>query len=139
VTDRRPIVGAGVVCVRAGQVLLVRRTKPPLAGQWSLPGGKIAWGETARAAALRELKEETGIDAEIAGLIDVVDAVFPSGASDPESHHLLVDFAARWRAGEPAAGDDAAEARFFPVSEALAQVSWDQTRRIIAAGVALAG
>jgi 8-oxo-dGTP diphosphatase len=133
--DPRP--GAGVVCVRGTKVLLIRRATPPLQGQWSLPGGKIALGETARAAALRELKEETGVEAEIVGLIDVVDAIFTvSGGTT--SHHVLIDYAAQWIAGEPKAGDDASDAAFFPLEEALSLVEWSQTRRIIAAGAAMA-
>jgi 8-oxo-dGTP diphosphatase len=137
-SGRQPVPAAGVVCMRGNQVLLVRRATPPLAGQWSLPGGKINWGEPAREAALRELREETGVEADIVGLIDVVDAVFPPGA-DAQTHYVLVDFAARWRAGEPAAASDAAEARFFPLEEAVGLVDWDETRRIIQAGGALLG
>ena len=113
----------------------IRRATPPLQGQWSLPGGKIGWGETAHDAALRELREETGVEAEIVGLIDVVDAIFP--ASVPTTHFLLVDYAAVWRSGEPKAGDDAADAAFFPLADALVKVTWDETRRIIAVGVKL--
>jgi 8-oxo-dGTP diphosphatase len=135
-TDLMPVPGAGVVCVRDGQVLLIRRATPPLQGQWSLPGGKIGWGETARDAALRELREEAGVEAEIVGLIDVVDAIFPmSGGLG--SHYVLVDYAARWLSGEPKAGDDASEAAFFPLDEAIGRVGWSETRRIIQAGAAL--
>jgi 8-oxo-dGTP diphosphatase len=86
-------------------------------------------GETAVAAALRELAEETGVAAELVGLIDVVDHF------GEDVQYVLIDYAARWIAGEPVAGDDAAEARFFPVDEALALVGWSETRRIIAEAV----
>ncbi len=76
------------------------------------------------------------MEAEIVGLIDVVDAIFP-GADGARSHHVLADFAARWRTGEPRPGDDAAEAAFFTLEEALARVRWDETRRIIRAGAAM--
>ena len=56
--------GAGVVCLRDGQVLLIRRGKAPLKGEWSIPGGRMELGEGATQAALRELKEETGVEAE---------------------------------------------------------------------------
>ena len=128
----RPVPCAGVVCLRDGEVLLVRRGKAPRLGQWSIPGGRIEWGETAAAAALRELAEETGVTAELLGLLDVVDAIAgPATGEASASHAVLIDFAARWLSGEPTAGDDAAEARFWPLAEALAQVQWDQTRRII--------
>jgi 8-oxo-dGTP diphosphatase len=132
-THPHPVPGAGVVCLRRGEVLLVKRGKPPMLGQWSLPGGKIAWGETASVAALRELREETGVEAEIVGLVDVVDGMFREG-DVVVGHVLLVDYAARWVAGEPMAADDAADARFFALDEALAIVEWSETRRIIQAG-----
>jgi 8-oxo-dGTP diphosphatase len=129
----RPIPAAGVVCLRGGEVLLIRRGKPPRLGEWSIPGGRMELGETAAQAALRELSEETGVAAELLGLIDVVDYM---GA---EVQMVLIDYAARWTAGEPVAGDDAAEARFFPINEALEKVSWSETRRIIAAAAARFG
>lgn len=121
-----PIPAVGVVCFRGDEVLLIRRGRPPRAGQWSLPGGRIEPGERALDAALRELAEETGVQAEILGLIDVVDGLFP------DHHYVLIDYAARWLSGEPVAGDDAAEAAFVPLEEALARVDWSETRRIIA-------
>jgi 8-oxo-dGTP diphosphatase len=123
-----PVPCVGVVCFKGREVLLIRRGAPPRLGEWSIPGGKIEWGEGAAAAALRELAEETGVEADLLGLIDVVDGLFP----EEGRHYVLIDYAARWRAGEPVAGDDAAEARFFPMKDALAMVSWTETRRIIA-------
>lgn len=113
-------------------MLLIKRGNSPRKGQWSLPGGRIEWGETSAAAALRELKEETGIDADLVGLIDVVDAVITSRETgEVTRHYIMVDYAARWTAGEPVAGDDAVEARFFSLAEGLAIVEWDETRRVI--------
>lgn len=125
--SERPTPCAGVVCLRGDEVLLIRRGKPPRLGQWSIPGGRVEMGETVAAAALRELAEETGVEAELLGLIDVVDHI-GDGAQ-----MVLIDYAARWIAGEPVGGDDASEARFFPIAEAMARVEWSETRRIIAA------
>jgi 8-oxo-dGTP diphosphatase len=138
--ERAPIAAVGIVCVRNGEALLVRRGKAPREGEWSLPGGRIEWGERARDAALRELKEETGVAAEIVGLIDVVDAVFESRTNgDVWGHYVLVDFAARWVGGEPQAGDDAAEARFVPISEVDSLAMWSETVRVIRAAQAMIG
>jgi 8-oxo-dGTP diphosphatase len=136
--ERVPRPAVGVVCVRNDEVLLIQRGKPPREGEWSLPGGRIEWGEAAAAAALRELAEETGIKAELVGLIDVVDGIFAARQSgEVWAHYVLVDYAARWLSGEPTAGDDAKDARFVPVS-ALPEVElWDETRRIILEGVRL--
>ena len=123
---------AGVVCLRGGEVLLIKRGNPPRQGQWSLPGGRIEWGETSEAAALRELVEETGVQAELLGLIDVVDGIMTSRETgEVTRHYIMVDYAARWLSGEPVAGDDAADARFFTLEEALEIVEWDVTRKVI--------
>ena len=127
-----PVPCAGVVCLRGDEVLLVRRGRPPKQGEWSLPGGRIEPGEQAVEAALRELREETGVEAEITGLLDVVDGIF----LDAGRHYVLIDYAARWLSGEPTAGDDAVEARFVGLEEAEALVGWDETRRVIRMAVA---
>jgi 8-oxo-dGTP diphosphatase len=128
-----PVPTVGVVCLKGDQVLLIRRGQPPRLNQWSLPGGRLEWGETLQVAALRELKEETGVEAELLGLLDVVDGVFPARPGGEISrHYVMIDYAARWVAGEPVAGDDAAEAKFVSLDEAMALVEWDETRRVIA-------
>lgn len=122
-----PVPCVGVICLKGDSVLLIRRGRPPRQGEWSLPGGRIEPGERAIDAALRELREETGVEAEITGLVDVVDGLFPEAAR----HYVLIDYAARWTAGEPVAGDDAAEARFFPFSEIDRLGMWGETVRVI--------
>jgi 8-oxo-dGTP diphosphatase len=135
VSERRPVPAVGVICFRGDEVLLIRRGKPPRAGEWSLPGGRVEWGETLTAAAERELMEEAGVEAEILGLVDVVDGVFPAD----DRHYILVDYAARWVAGAPQAGDDAAEAMFVPRQDICRLIGWDQTRRVIDAAWARFG
>ncbi|HEX6865667.1 MAG TPA: NUDIX hydrolase [Caulobacteraceae bacterium] len=128
----QPVPAVGVVVLRGEEVLLVRRGSPPRLGQWSLPGGRIEWGETAQAAAIRELTEETGVEAELLGLVEVVDAIFTSRTTgEVTRRYVLSDFAARWVSGEPVAGDDAAEARFVHHGEVASLVEWSETVRII--------
>lgn len=127
-----PIPAVGVVCLRGYEVLLIRRGKPPRAGEWSLPGGRIEPGERATDAALRELAEETGVTARITGLIDVVDGIF----TEAGLHYVLIDYAAEWVPGEPIAGDDALEARFVSLDQVEALIDWSDTRRIIALAAA---
>jgi 8-oxo-dGTP diphosphatase len=101
---------------RAGEVLLIERGKSgPLQGFWSLPGGRIEPGEPVRAAALREVLEETGVVAELAGLLDVHEVIRHGPSGRLTSHHLLAIFYGRWISGEPVPGDDAAAARFVPI------------------------
>jgi 8-oxo-dGTP diphosphatase len=135
---RRPSPAVGVVCCKDDAVLLIRRGAPPRKGEWSLPGGRIEWGETTAQAALRELGEETGVSARLVGLIDVVDGIFRSRSQDEIwAHYVLIDYAAAWESGDPQAGDDAAEARFFTLAEVAGLGLWAQTHRVILAGHAL--
>lgn len=122
-----PVPAVGVVCLRGSDVLLIRRGTPPRQGEWSLPGGRIEPGERAVDAALRELREETGVEATITGLIDVVDGLFPEAGR----HYVLIDYAAQWISGEPVAGDDAMEARFVALDEVETLIDWSETLRII--------
>ena len=137
----RPTPAVGVVCFNAvGEVLLIQRGTPPRLGEWSIPGGRLEWGETVKAAALRELMEETGVQAELAGLIDVVDGIFTSRTSgETTRHYVLIDFVARHIAGTPVAGDDAAQARFVPLDDLLQYSLWQDTLAIIAKGAAMLG
>ena len=130
----KPVPAAGTVCFRGEDVLLIRRGTKPMAGNWSIPGGKIEFGERAADAALRELKEETSVTARLVGLVDVVDGIFTSRTTGAVTrHYLLFDYAALWVSGAAVAGDDAAHAEWVsPVRLAEIEI-WDETRRIIEA------
>lgn len=131
----RPIIGVGVVVFRGDEVLLIKRGKPPVSDRWSIPGGAQEIGETVREAALREVAEETGIEIDIVGLIDVVDGITRDAGGRAKYHYTLVDFAALWRSGEARAASDAAAARWIG-HDALSEVAlWDETRRIVARAV----
>lgn len=127
----RPLVGVGVVIWRGDRVLLVRRANPPRQGEWSLPGGAQELGETVFEAARREVREETGLEVEITGLITVVDAIRRDQAGAVAYHYTLVDVAAEWRAGEAQALDDAAEV-VWAAPDALEKFDlWSETLRVI--------
>ncbi|MEE2721809.1 MAG: NUDIX hydrolase [Pseudomonadota bacterium] len=127
----KPVCGVGVVCLKDDQVLLVKRAKPPITWQWSIPGGGQELGETTREAALRELKEETGVDAELIGLIDVIDTVREDEEGRIQFHYTLVDFAAIWRSGEPVADDDVSDAQWVLLSDLEDKGLWSETIRVI--------
>lgn len=148
----RPIVGVGVVVLKDDAVMMIKRGKPPREGQWSIPGGKQRLGEGWRETALREVAEETGLDIEVIGLIDVVDAIVREGdamipgvrpapvagdARRVQFHYTLVDCAAVWRGGEPRAGGDAAHAEWWPLSRLGELPLWSETVRIIEEAAAL--
>ena len=126
-----PIQCAGVICFRGDEVLLIKRGTPPRAGDWSIPGGRIEPGETEEDAALRELKEETGITAKLYGKVAMVPAHF-----EGKNYHLH-DYAALWVAGQPVAGDDAACAKFIPVNDIHTLGMWPKTCSVILDAYAL--
>ena len=137
VENLRPVPAVGIVCFRGDEVLLIRRGTPPKQGEWSLPGGRVEPGEPVRKAALRELLEETGVQAKLIDLIDVVDAIFNNRAGDLITrHYVLIDFVAEWVSGDPVAGDDAADAQFFHLSDLASLDLWDETLRVIHAAAA---
>lgn len=128
----RPIVAVGVVVWRGDQVLLIERARAPLAGSWSIPGGKQELGETVAEAGRREVAEETGIDIEITGLLDVVDAIRPDETGRIRTHYTLVDLSGEYRGGDLRAGDDASDCRWVDVADLDRYALWDETVRIIA-------
>jgi 8-oxo-dGTP diphosphatase len=113
----RPIVGVGAVVVNQGRVVLVKRGSPPLLGEWSLPGGVVELGETLRAAAEREAREETGLMVKAGEVIEVLDRIIPGAAGAPQYHYVLIDFLCTVQGGELKAGGDAADARWAAKSE----------------------
>ena len=110
-----PRCGASAAIFRGREVLLIERGKGHLQGLWSLPGGRIEAGEAAKAAALREVEEETGVAAELAGLLDFHEVLRRDDDGRLSAHFVLLVFYGRWIAREPVPGTDAAAARFVPV------------------------
>lgn len=134
-TDReypaRPIVGIGVVVLKPGAVLLVRRGKPPNMGAWSLPGGAQELGETAEEAARRELLEETGVTVGPLALAANVDTIRRDEAGRVQYHYTIIDFAAGWLEGEPVAGSDVSEAIWAPLDQLDEYGLWSEAHRVI--------
>jgi len=112
-----PLVGVGAVIVRENRVLLIRRGKPPLLGEWSLPGGALECGETLREATIREAREETGLVVEVGEMLGVYERVIRSEEARVRYHYVLIDFLCRPVAGELKAASDAAEAGWFSREE----------------------
>ena len=104
----RPVLAASVAVFRDGRVLLAQRGRAPLAGLWSLPGGGVETGETLEQAALRELREEVGVEADIIGFNRHVEAIERDGEGRIRAHFVIASFVARWRAGEPRVSEEAA-------------------------------
>ena len=134
-----PIVGIGVAVLRPGAVLVVRRGKPPNEGAWSLPGGAQEVGETAEAAARRELLEEAGIEVGPLMLCANVDSIHRDPDGRVRFHYTIIDFVARWRDGEPVAGGDVTAADWASFDRFDDYALWDEARRVVAQGRVLLG
>ena len=118
----------GVLCYKDDHVLMIQRGTAPRKGEWSIPGGRIEAGESQRAAALRELMEETSVTADLGEKIATIPAVFEG------YHYRLHDYIATYQSGEPTAGDDAADCAFVPISDVPKMDLWPKTRDIILDG-----
>jgi 8-oxo-dGTP diphosphatase len=129
-----PVVGVGAIIIERDRVVLVRRGHPPLAGEWSIPGGVLEVGETLRQAAVREALEETGLRVEVGELLGVYDRVLRDAEERTRYHYVLVDFLCRRIAGEFAAADDAAEARWFTRGELAGLGLAEDTAEVIGLG-----
>ena len=122
----RPTVGVGAVIFRGDDVLLIRRGKEPFLGMWSIPGGRLQFGESLETAVRREVREETGLEMTQVEFLGVFEAL-PEEVGGA-AHMVLIDYMAEWAGGEPVAGDDAAAAEFVSIDEAMERLSWDKTR-----------
>jgi 8-oxo-dGTP diphosphatase len=128
-----PILGVSTVVQHADGVLLVKRAKPPFRDVWAFPGGKVEFGEALKAAARREVLEETGLDVEIEEQIDRAEILQSHETAGVAAHHyVLIVFAGRYIGGEPTAGDDAEEARWLRAEELRSVETTPDTARILA-------
>ena len=108
----QPIVGVGAVIVDGRRVVLVKRRFEPLAGQWSLPGGRLELGETLEAGLSREMREETGLDVEVGPVVDVFDRILLDPERKVRYHYVLIDYLCRPIRGSLSHGSDVDAAEF---------------------------
>jgi ADP-ribose pyrophosphatase YjhB (NUDIX family) len=106
----QPMVGVGAVIVEHGKVVLVKRKYEPLAGQWSLPGGRLELGETLEAGLAREMVEETGLVVDVGPVVDVFDRILLDPERRVRYHYVLVDYLCRPVGGVLTHGSDVAAA-----------------------------
>ncbi len=102
---------------RGDQVLLAQRSKGGYIGRWGFPGGHVERGETVIEAAIRELREETGVVADPQGVLTVLDEIGRSEVGEVQWHYVLVAVLADWRSGEAVAADDAADVRWVTLAD----------------------
>lgn len=112
-----PACAVGAIVLEKGELLLIRRDTEPARGQWSLPGGRVEWGESLVEACAREVREETGIEIDVEGIAGIAERIIPDDEGEVTYHYVIVDFWARPRAHAVTAGDDASDVRWVPVGD----------------------
>jgi len=145
---QQPLVGVGAVIVEDGRVLLIKRGKAPLLGEWSIPGGMLELGETLRQGAEREALEETGLVVQATELLGVFDRIVPDSiVSDPTRaneqkrmlyHYVLIDFLCQRISGDVLAAGDAADARWFTPADLSELPLPEETLKVLQIGIAKA-
>lgn len=136
---QQPLVGVGAIIIDAGHVLLIKRGKAPLLGEWSIPGGMLELGETLRQGAEREALEETGLGVRANDLLGVFDRIVPDEAKRTIYHYVLIDFLCKIISGEVLAAGDASDAAWFSPEELAALRLAPDTEAIIRLGFKRSG
>jgi 8-oxo-dGTP diphosphatase len=135
----RPILAASIAVVRDGRVLLAARANPPARGLFSLPGGLVEPGERMADAALRELREEVGVEARLGGFVGPVEVIERDAADRVQTHFVVFAHWGIWVAGEPAAGPEALETRWACADEMDVLPTTPGLRAVVLKALDLAG
>ncbi len=115
-TDRPgPVVGVGALIISDGRLLMIERGRGANRGLWSVPGGRVEYGERLAEALVREVREETSLEVEVGEMVWAGETMGPG--DPPAWHYVLVDFLATVRGGELRPGDDAAAAEWVLLEE----------------------
>ncbi len=134
----RPFLAASIAVLREGRVLLATRTRPPMNRLFTLPGGLVEPGETLAEAALRELREEVGVEARVIGLVGPVEVIDRDENGAVRAHFVILAHAAAWLSGEGAAGPEAGEVLWATPEELAGLSTTPRLPDIVARAFALA-
>ena len=130
---QRPILAVSAAIIRDNRVLIVRRATPPAEGLYTLPGGGVEAGESLHEAIKREVLEETGIDIEPITLAGHREAIKRDADGKIARHFVIMAFACRWIAGEPALNEELSEARWLELPDIATLKTTDGLAEIVAA------
>jgi ADP-ribose pyrophosphatase YjhB (NUDIX family) len=114
---QRPYLAVSAAIIRDGNILVVRRARPPANGLFTLPGGVVEAGEALIEALVREVREETGLTIEPLAMAGFRESIVRDSLDRVERHFVILCFAARWIAGEPVLSDELSEARWLVPSQ----------------------
>jgi ADP-ribose pyrophosphatase YjhB (NUDIX family) len=123
---QNPTPAAGVILFEDHKICLVKRKFAPRQGYWNLPAGFVEMNETVEAAAVREAREETNLDVRVERLYGVYSAF-----DSPKVHVIVVFYLAKKIGGQLQPGDDAIEARFFPLDEIPGDLAFQAHTEVI--------
>jgi mutator protein MutT len=131
-----PVLAVGAVVTRDEKVLLVKRSREPGRGMWTLPGGAVHAGEALKAALNRELGEECGIEAAVEDIAEVVERMIPDDQGCLRYHYVIIDFRARWLRGDPAPSNEVEDVRWVDIADLahyrMTRGTADLIRRLVA-------
>ncbi len=115
-SSKYPIPSVGALIIEEDKLLMIRRGNPPFEGYWSIPGGKIKWGEKLEEALKREVQEELSVEVEVGELAGIVESIVEK-EGDVVYHYILIDYFCRIISGTPKASSDALELRWVSLKE----------------------
>ena len=134
----RPYLAVSAAVIRDGEVLIVRRARPPARGLFTLPGGSVEAGETLHEAVIREVREETALVIAPLALAGHREVIARDRDGKVERHFVILPFAARWISGEVALNEELAEARWLTPDELAGLKTTEGLAEIVRAALALA-
>ncbi|EGD71835.1 MAG: Putative NUDIX hydrolase [Candidatus Parvarchaeum acidiphilum ARMAN-4_'5-way FS'] len=117
---KSPSLAVDGVILKDNQILLIKRKNDPYKDKWAIPGGFVEYGEKTEDAVLREVKEETGLEAKISDLV----GVYSNPKRDPRKHVVSITYLLKDISGTEKGGDDAKEAKWWNINE-LPELAFD--------------
>ncbi|OED30760.1 NUDIX hydrolase [Methanosphaera sp. WGK6] len=109
---RNPALTVDVIIIKNNETVLIKRLNNPYKDYWALPGGFVEYGEKVEDAAIRETKEETGLDVELDELV----GVYSDPERDPRGHTVTVAFKAYIIGNQLKSSSDAKDAKYFKIN-----------------------